>query len=329
MGLVSLLSKSIQENEMIVLPDLAEFPDYANEPRNIVDKTPYIMAPMMSALADGDFAKFVQDLQLEEVEWVNRLRHFFDFYQTWVHPDRSVKEMYDGLYVTQHDVGYLKLSVQHIIDHLLAQPDHTPEIGRFDRFQQLPEICSEVHKLFEQLGIIEMASAYNRRSMTVANVVLHVAKPTDQNWKQFMQDATTTPKYTNTHIDPKEDVVKAMIYLNDVDTTNGAFHYAKGSNREKIHPVQNIFGRAITTGSYCHSPESRRSVFKLPRGLRVSHNFGRQVMPGSTWEKYLDRNLKPVTSEEGNIMVFDPGAGIHQGGICKEGNRLALQILMK
>lgn len=314
---------------MIVLPDLAEFPDFADEPRNITGEMPYIVGPMVEAIETNDYDKFISDLDLEDVEWVRRLKHFFDFYQTWERPDYNVKEMYDGLYVTQHDVGYLKDSVQHIIDQLLAQPDHTPEIGRFDRFQQLPEWCSEVHKLFEQLGIIEMASAYNRRSMTVANVVLHVAKPTDQNWKQFMQDATTTPKYTNTHIDPKEDVVKAMIYLNDVTTDNGAFHYYKGSNREEIHPVQNIFGRAITTGSYCHNPESRRTVFKLPRGLRVSHNFGRQVLPGSAWESLLDQNLKPVTSEEGNIMVFDPGAGIHQGGICKEGNRLALQILMK
>ena len=34
--------------------------------------------------------------------------------------------------------------------------------------------------------------------------------------------------------------------------------------------------------------------------------------------KTLDQNLKPITSERGNIILFDPGAGIHQGGICKE-----------
>lgn len=314
---------------MIVLPDIAEFPDFVNEPRNIKDEMAYIVAPMLEAINEGNYKKFIADLDLENVEWVNRLEHFFNFYQTWERPDYNVKEMYDGLYVTRGDTEALRAAVQPVIDRLLKQPDHTPDIGTFDRYAQLYELVPEVHKYFQDLGIIEMASAYNRRSMSVANVVLHVATPTDQNWKQFLQDATTTPKYTNTHIDPKEDVIKAMIYLNDVDTTNGAFHYAKGSNRERIHPVQNIFGRAITTGSYCHSPESRRSVFKLPRGLRVSHNFGRQVMPGSTWEKYLDRNLKPVTSEEGNIMVFDPGAGIHQGGICESGTRLALQVLMK
>ena len=314
---------------MIVLPDLAEFPDFIREPSNTTDRMTYIVGPMLEAIEQNDYDKFISELDLEDVEWVRRLKHFFDFYQTWERPDYNVKEMYDGLYVTRGDIESLRTAVQPVVDQLLKQPDHTPEIGRFDRFQQLPELCSQVHNYFEQLDIIEMASAYNRRSMTVANVVLHVATPTDQNWKQFLQDATTTPKYTNTHIDPKEDVVKAMIYLNDVDTTNGAFHYVKGSNREEIHPVQNIFGRAITTGSYCHNPESRRTVFKLPHGLRVSHNFGRQVMPGTQWEHYLDQNLKPVTSEEGNIMVFDPGAGIHQGGICETGTRLALQILMK
>lgn len=314
---------------MIVLPDLAEFPDFLHEPSNITNEMPYIVAPMMEALKENDYSKFVHDLDLEDVEWVRRLEHFFNFYQTWQRPDYNVKEMYDGLYVTKHDVEFLKNDIQSDIDELMAKPDWTPPAGQFDRGKQLPEMCSKVHQLFQQLGIIDMASAYNRRSMTVANVFLHVANTTDTNWKQFMQDAETVPKYTNTHIDPKEDVVKAMIYLNDVTTDNGAFHYYKGSNREEIHPVQNIFGRAITTGSYCNSPESRRTVFKLPRGLRVSHNFGRQVMPMTKWEQILDQNLKPVTSEEGNIMVFDPGAGIHQGGICKSGTRLALQILMK
>lgn len=314
---------------MIILPDLAAFPDYSDEPRNVSDSMAYIVGPMMDAIQKNDFNAFTKDLNLEDVEWVRRLKVFFDFYHTWQERDYSVDELYDGLYVTKHDVDYLRQMVQPDIDELEAKSDWKPPVGTFDRGKQLPHMCVEVQTLFDQLGITKMASAYNRRPMTVQNVFLHVAKPTDQNWKQFFYDAETTPKYTNTHIDPKEDVIKAMIYLNDVDVENGAFHYYKGSNREKIHPVQNIFGRAITTGSYCHTPESRRTVFKLPEGLRVSHNFGRCVLPGTEWEQELDLKLKPVTSSEGNIMVFDPGAGIHQGGICKTGTRLALQILMK
>ena len=34
------------------------------------------------------------------------------------------------------------------------------------------------------------------------------------------------------------------------------------------------------------------------------------------------------TSDKGNLCIFDP-AGMHRGGICNKGTRIALQILMK
>jgi hypothetical protein len=314
---------------MIMLPDLADFPDYADEPRNEADCTPAMLESMYQAIEDKDYDKFIAGLDLENVEWVSRLKHFFDFYCNWTPRNHGVPQLHDGLWKLKHDVTYLRTMVDMEIRELLDIPDWKPPVGKFDRGKQLPYMVSEVQTLFENLGIINTASVYNKRPMTVQNVFLHVAKPTDNNWKQFFYDADTTPKFTNTHIDPKEDVIKAMIYLDKVGLSNGAFHYVKGSNREQLDPIQNIFGRAITTGSYCHTPESRRSVFKLPKHLRVSHNFGRCALPGTDMYQYLSKNLKPVTSKEADIIVFDPGAGIHQGGICKTGTRLALQVLMK
>ena len=37
---------------------------------------------------------------------------------------------------------------------------------------------------------------------------------------------------------------------------------------------------------------------------------------------------KMFTSDKGNVCIFDP-AGMHRGGICNKGTRVALQILMK
>ena len=45
-------------------------------------------------------------------------------------------------------------------------------------------------------------------------------------------------------------------------------------------------------------------------------------------ERILKEKEKPFTSDKGNLCVFDP-AGMHRGGICKTGTRIALQILMK
>ena len=92
--------------------------------------------------------------------------------------------------------------------------------------------------------------------------------------------------------------------------------------------LQNIFGRAISTGSYCHNQQSRAAVFQFPKQLRVSHNFGRLLLDNTEEQERILEQEKLFTSDKGNLCVFDP-AGMHRGGICKTGTRIALQILMK
>ena len=90
-----------------------------------------------------------------------------------------------------------------------------------------------------------------------------------------------------------------------------------------------MFGRAITTGSYCDDPLKRKGIFRLPSKLRVSHNFGRVIEDGTeTSDALLDAEWK-ISGEAGTAVLFDPGAGIHRGGICNSKTRVALQILMK
>jgi len=328
----------------INLPDLAEFVDVKDEYRNqrFYDETLRLMRNAFYDKKHDTFISHMHSVMSMSYEdnaqtpgekaagqkWLERVSHFFNFYTQWKRPDYSVKELSSGLYLTNTDTSYLYNLFQDNVTRLLEQKDWTPPPGTFDRGQQLDDRAKAlVQDLFEDLNIIDIASNYNRRKLSVANVFLHVATPTDQNWKQFFYDCPTTTKYTNAHIDPKEDVIKAMIYLNDVSEVNGAFRYWEGSNQIQLDPLQNIFGRAITTGSYCHNKESRASVFRLPKELRVSHNFGRCVATGSELEKELEENETIV--ENNNVMVFDPGAGIHQGGICKQGTRIALQVLMK
>ena len=63
--------------------------------------------------------------------------------------------------------------------------------------------------MFTKLGVIQGATKYNKgKQLQVKNVVLHIATPTDQNWKQFLYDCSLTTRTTNLHIDPKEDVIK-------------------------------------------------------------------------------------------------------------------------
>ena len=122
--------------------------------------------------------------------------------------------------------------------------------------------------------------------------------------------------------------VKLFVYLTDVTEDDGPFSYVEKSNRWIYDDLQNIFGRAISTGSYCHTPDSRAVVFQLPKQLRISHNFGRCLLDGSEQQEMILEKEKLFTSDKGNLCIFDP-AGMHRGGICKSGTRIALQILMK
>lgn len=317
----------------LILPDLAQFPDYIHEDRNHSSLSVKDRELMLSALQEKNFSKFVSTLppSILTEDWVGRLKTHFKFYTKWKKPNYAVKELNKGLWLFKEDVHYLKDLVEKDIQQLCTKTDWTPPPGTMDRGCQVPHLVPYVQKLFKKLKIIQGASEYNNRRLNVANVFLHISTPTDKHWKQFFYDAVSTPKYTNAHIDPKEDVIKAMIYLDDVGVTNGPFKYVVDSNKNTLDPLQNIFGRAISTGSYCYTPKHRASVFKLPSDLRVSHNFGRCIFEKQYPEiwNYLEQNIKTITSEEANIMVFDPGGGIHQGALTETGSRIALQVLMK
>ena len=269
----------------------------------------------------------------------NKLNTMFQFYASFednrIELDLPSNKIYEDLF--ENGISYLKLDIKELqdkleqdINNLLRQPDWRPPPGQFDRAKQLgPEFIKMVNELYQSAGILQGATKYNKgKPLQVKNVVLHIATPTDQNWKQFLYDCNTVTKTTNLHIDPKEDVIKSMMYLNDITLDDGPFSYVEKSNRWIYDDLQNIFGRAISTGSYCHTPESRAVVFQLPKQLRISHNFGRVLLDDTEQQQNIIDKEKMFTSDKGNVCIFDP-AGMHRGGICNKGTRVALQILMK
>ena len=76
------------------------------------------------------------------------------------------------------------------IESLLKIPDWKPPPGHFDRSKQLDEnIVKIINNIFEEIGILQAATKYNKaHELKVKNVLLHIAKPTDHNWQQFLYD---------------------------------------------------------------------------------------------------------------------------------------------
>ena len=330
-------------NHGFVFPDIADFPDVAHEPKYQGNGKEESVSIMKEAIQKNDLNMFQNGYQyyMKDVDTklFNKLNNMFQFYSNFednkIENNLPSNNVYTDLF--EQGISYLKLDIKELRDkiddeikNLIVLPDWRPPPGQFDRAKQLgPDIVKLVNDMFQSYGILQGASKYNKgHNLTVRNVVLHIAKPTDENYKQFLYDCKTVTKTTNLHIDPKENVMKAMMYLNDITIDDGPFSYVEKSNRWIYDDLQNIFGRAISTGSYCHTPQSRSTVFQLPKVCRVSHNFGRLLQDDTEEQERLLKQEKLFTSDKGNLCIFDP-AGMHRGGICKTGTRIALQILMK
>ena len=169
---------------MLLLPDLASFPDYSNEHRS--DLTDSVDQEMhrLNALVSGNFSDFIYGLDLSNAPWKKQLEFYFNFQRTYRLPDFSVSELNKGVIGFKEDVSFLTKLLTEKINDLLAIPDWTPP-GKFDRGMQLPELVPTVNQFFKDLGIIDFSSAYVRKELQVANVVLHVSKENDSHWRQF------------------------------------------------------------------------------------------------------------------------------------------------
>ena len=323
-------------------PDIASFPDVANEYRCKDDGKKDIQS-LKKSFKNKDVTELDRVINKylgnKDPSLNKKIRGLWNFYlkfedsrkETGLPSNKIYEDLYEnGLSTLNMDIKKLQdMSAPHI-EKLLSKKNWRPPVGTMDRTWELDEdFILELNKMFEEKGILQAVTKYNKgKKLKVKRGILHVASPSDKYPEQFLYDCTTIPKTINMHIDPKENVMKAMIYLNNVQDENGAFKYIEKSNRWIHEDVQYIFAKAISTGSYCHTKESRSAVFSLPSYLRVSSIFGRLLMDNDPMQKMLLDQERTVTSNDGNILVFDT-AGIHNGGLCRKGNRYALQILMK
>ncbi|MAJ90488.1 MAG: hypothetical protein CMD08_04350 [Flavobacteriales bacterium] len=342
----------IYNHKFKILPDIAEYSEIKDEYKN---NTKVDLTKLYDHLNKYNLHKFNLELDKiiqntysyiplnkaeskEAIKWRTYLNKYFLYYKKFNAKSKIIKnnKIFKNLYNNGYDI--LNIDTNQIINKdidkkykfLTEKKDWVPPPGKFDRWKNLNKNSIEnINKLFDKAGILEACSNYYARRMKVTIARLTVGKPTDNHWKQFLYDCKKTTKYTNLHMDAAEGVMKGMMYLNEVKLGNGETSFLPKSNRFIYDPLQAIFCRAIAVGSYCHNPISRRSVFRLPKKLRVTSNFGRLIDNKSNLRKYLDKNLVKLTSNVGNLLLFDPGAGIHNGGVLKYGERIALQIVIE
>lgn len=334
-------------------PDLANYADVRGEPR-LDDEVD--LGPLCTAIRTWNLVELNQELSRllmpyfistgavdhksnkitlpSSARWVENLFTFANFYrarQSLVRRERCRGDLYDKGYL-ESDIQVVKLKALLLNDiaRLEQIADWLPPPGKFDRSIQVGEqAIGELQAQFDRVGLLNAASTYMGRDMSVFSATLQISTPTDSHYKQFFYDCESLPDTIGMHIDPKENVMKAMVYLEDVDIDSGPFSYVPGSHKWQHSAIHNLFGRAISTGNYCESPDNRRMIFSLPAPLRVSFNFGRAIPPKSVQAAKLLGEEQKFLGAAGSVILFDPGSGIHRGGICKKKPRYALQVQLR
>ena len=350
------------------LPDVANFADVKQEQRLTDTNCLNYINDLKSTYEENNFIGFRQALEnllnatskempLEDEEaihihkWKKRLLQLFPFCRTFEdeikrrQPTwRSIPnnhwhdDLYENGFAPGHirDITEIKKILGKEIDLLLQKADSTPSIGSYDRSlpkldKFYPKVTFLLQSKFNEAGIIDAVKKFlkTRNTPTVSKATLHISKPTDQHLFHSFEDCKTKPVTTNLHIDPKEGLVKALLYLDPVTDDNGPIWFVKGSHRWQYDPVETLFARGIATGCYFNSPLARRSVFRLPAFLRKSFGFGRCLEDGSEQQKLLLDKAVRITSDIGNVVLFDAGNVMHTGGWVKKHQRINLQIQIR
>lgn len=350
-----------------VFPDVAEFPDVAHEQcfedtnqsevllndlkeahKLKVSKDEFV--EKLNALIDyTDSQMPIKDDEKQYIRsYRKRIGKLYDYYKTAGKTLGNIDSaMGDDICQHLYQHGWWSCNADDIarevmplvepqINELLSKPDWTTPVGVYDRAlpdykahwtvkEKLNNWCST--SLINR-GVVQY---FRKQAASVEKATLHISKATDTHLYHCYQDCTTTPITTNLHIDPTQGLCKALLYLTDVKEDDGPIWFVDTSNRWQHNIFEDTIARGISVGCYLHNPSARRAVFRLPKEIRKSYLFGRNLLDGSDQQKVvLDKAVKITSKEKGNFCLFDAGNLMHTGGWPKPGHyRINLQIQIK
>ena len=230
----------------------------------------------------------------------------------------------------------IKMMLSEQIDRLLAIQDHEAKPHFYDRFVTMrkadrPDVFNAVEKIFDDNNVFTGASKYNRNSKNLAldTIALHIATPTDTHHYQTLKDLPTVSDTISLHMDPKFNLIKSILYLQDVDEDSGPFTTVPTSNRWYYDPFERMVACGNSTGNYLDNQHKRDALLCMPSKMRKNVILGRYIRNGTQQSKMLLSKMHKYTSDHADCIIFDPTQTLHRGGLCNKGHRINLQILMR
>ena len=231
-----------------------------------------------------------------------------------------------GYYTTTIDTDTLVKCLEKDIDDL-KQRDPIRNTRVQDKIINLPhehEIHEKINTLYSKLSII-------KKPYEITDINLHISDANDTFNEYFQTDQRKKPKnklYT-LHIDPKYSYIKTIIYLNEVKNNNGPFAYVPESHRWYFDEVEMLFCKSNQLVNTLSNSSQRKSNASLPIWARKNSYFSRQLLDGAHTSETVYSKLKHFTTDETNFILFEPNHGWHRGTHVEDGERIALQVIMK
>ncbi len=208
-----------------------------------------------------------------------------------------------------------------------------------------------IQEAAEKLGLRKLAAAYLGKPVEFCYAALEHSHDGQDWYKSCYADVgIETAKTVYMHFDADSDIIKVLLYLQDVEGKDGPFRFVTGSHRwERPHfatAIQGGFDAASNqefpkTGDRLdylmgyYRPrfklaEHRRNLLSLPAALRGSTHFGDDLLDGSELSERLLEQEHVFTGPAGTVVMFDGSHGIHRGGqVHKTGARWAVQIAFR
>jgi hypothetical protein len=238
----------------------------------------------------------------------------------------------DGLVVARlegESLARIRAEVARPLDELLRKRDagkHTFEKNQtWLSEQQAGALYALLRDVLGRHGVLDAAAAYLGRPVRLTHLTLQVNDARDEyHHNKFADIGAPDPPSNYMHTDTSYDMVKCMIYLNEVTDRNGPFCYVPGSARLLGRGFEGLVRRAVDrAGLSGYAPETRRLFLALPAALRRKCTFGSDLPPDSPDAAALVGAEYRFVSRDGDVALFD-NLGVHRGSIVHEGERRVL-----
>lgn len=193
---------------------------------------------------------------------------------------------------------------------------------------------SYLYKIFLNKEIFNIYERYfNKKYENNINITLHISDQEDEHYKLTYHDnLDISSKTLNSHFDPKNNILKLILYLKDVNKEDGPFCYIPKSNLWdkdiENNPVKYLSSKVNGVTNYLENEEKINNMRFYPSKLSYYNVFGNLLKKDDKLTEIIEKNENSILSNnyKNNLILFDPN-GIHRGGICKNnGKRISLQI---